>query len=105
MLAGLAVALAVGCASPPRPGREEPAAPPASAVSRGMVGRVVRVNSDLGYAIVHGRDLPGDGEEAKIYRKGEQVGMVRFAGPRGQEVAAPDILSGQALPGDRVVQN
>jgi hypothetical protein len=58
----------------------------------------------LGFAVVRGRDLPSDGEEAMVFRGERQVGVVRFAGPTRNEFAAPDIVSGDPQPGDRVVQ-
>lgn len=98
-----ALAAAAGCSS--APARRDGAAGSDPAAVRGMVGRVVRVNPDLGYVIVRGRDLPSGGEEAKVFRQERQVGVVRFAGPVEHDWAAPDIVNGDPRPGDRVVLN
>lgn len=93
--------LATGCASP-GPDKVEPSAATAPARPGPSLGEVIHVNRELGYVVLNCTALPSIGEEIRVFRGEQPVGLVRVTGPVRDVMAAADIVEGEARQGDRI---
>jgi hypothetical protein len=62
--------------------------------------RITHVNLGDKYVILKCEKRPQTGEDARIYRNGEQVGIVRFVSSRRGQYIVADIVEGQPQRGD-----
>jgi hypothetical protein len=107
-MAGVAAALALllnGCGTAGEGGDRRPGTPPrapARTATRASGPRVVKIHPDYGYAVIECAALPSAGEEARVYRNGRPVGIVRFTGRARPPFVIADIVSGDLSRGDQI---
>ena len=63
---------------------------------------ITHVNSQDGFVILECAILPSSGEEAKVYRDGKAVGLLRILDMRRGSFVVADILVGKMEMGDEV---
>ena len=100
-----AIALAVGCASAPKPNRPAAALKPVIITpDLALAGKVVSVNV-VGRFVVLGLtngEFPKLQQTLFLYRAGLKVGEVRVTGPQSENNTVADLISGEAKVGDAV---
>jgi hypothetical protein len=96
----LVLLLGAGCSSPgPKAAATDPAAPVPPGPS---VGEIIHVNREMGYVVLNCTALPSTGEEIRVFRGEQPVGLVRVTGPVHDVFAAADIVNGELRQGDRI---
>jgi hypothetical protein len=95
--------LATGCSSPGPAKPQAATAPVAAPAAPGpSLGEIIHVNRELGYVVVNCTALPSNGEELRVFRGEQPVGLVRVTGPVRDVFAGADIVEGEARQGDRL---
>jgi hypothetical protein len=69
-----------------------------------LVGKVISVKADLGFAVLNFPvgSVPGFDRHLSVYRQGVKIGEVKVTGPQQEDNIVGDIVSGQVQPGDEI---